>query len=153
MCSFRYMYLSIAFLLLLFPSCMDQIMSSMFAVIMSLYTPCLPYEPKFLKACIWKGKNVKQMLCTGWEINFLWQQDTQYVPSHTYPWIEWVLSYCLFTLIVYFITHHRGEGGTKRDLIDTAKEIAQASEEVTRLAKKLGRECTDKRMRTVTVFF
>lgn len=42
----------------------------------------------------------------------------------------------------------RGEGGTKRDLIATAKEIAEASEEVTRLAKELARECTDKRMRT-----
>uniref|UniRef100_A0A0A9VYZ0 Vinculin n=1 Tax=Lygus hesperus TaxID=30085 RepID=A0A0A9VYZ0_LYGHE len=43
----------------------------------------------------------------------------------------------------------RGEGGTKRDLIACAKEIAEASEEVTRLAKDLARECTDKRMRTV----
>ncbi|XP_014239682.1 vinculin isoform X2 [Cimex lectularius] len=42
----------------------------------------------------------------------------------------------------------RGEGGTKRDLIACAKEIAEASEEVTRLAKELARECTDKRMRT-----
>ena len=44
----------------------------------------------------------------------------------------------------------RGEGGTKRDLIATAKAIAEASEEVTRLAKELARECTDKRMRTVS---
>lgn len=43
----------------------------------------------------------------------------------------------------------RGEGGTKRDLIACAKAIAEASEEVTRLAKELARECTDKRMRTV----
>lgn len=43
----------------------------------------------------------------------------------------------------------RGEGGTKRDLIDCAKAIAEASEEVARLAKELARECTDKRMRTV----
>ncbi|XP_065219509.1 vinculin-like isoform X1 [Planococcus citri] len=42
----------------------------------------------------------------------------------------------------------RGEGGTKRDLIDCAKAIAEASEEVARLAKELARECTDKRMRT-----
>ncbi|XP_054274607.1 vinculin-like isoform X9 [Macrosteles quadrilineatus] len=42
----------------------------------------------------------------------------------------------------------RGEGGTKRDLIACAKAIAEASEEVTRLAKELARECTDKRMRT-----
>ncbi|KAL1130903.1 hypothetical protein AAG570_012144 [Ranatra chinensis] len=42
----------------------------------------------------------------------------------------------------------RGEGGTKRDLIICAKAIAEASEEVTRLAKELARECTDKRMRT-----
>lgn len=46
----------------------------------------------------------------------------------------------------------RGEGGTKRDLIACAKEIAQSSEEVTRLAKELARECTDKRMRTVIIF-
>ncbi|XP_064603659.1 vinculin-like isoform X6 [Liolophura sinensis] len=42
----------------------------------------------------------------------------------------------------------RGEGGSKKDLIATAKAIAQASEEVTRLAKKLAADCTDKRMRT-----
>ncbi|XP_059177880.1 vinculin-like [Physella acuta] len=41
----------------------------------------------------------------------------------------------------------RGEGGTKKDLIATAKGIAEASEEVTRLAKKLAAECTDKKMR------
>ena len=50
------------------------------------------------------------------------------------------------TLIYSF----RGEGGTKKDLIATAKAIAEASEEVTRLAKELARECTDKRMRTVS---
>ena len=44
----------------------------------------------------------------------------------------------------------RGEGGTKKDLIACAKAIAEASEEVTRLAKELARECTDKRMRTVS---
>ena len=45
----------------------------------------------------------------------------------------------------------RGEGGgNKRDLIACAKAIAEASEEVTRLAKELGQECTDKRMRTVS---
>ncbi|XP_069132679.1 vinculin-like isoform X10 [Argopecten irradians] len=42
----------------------------------------------------------------------------------------------------------RGEGGTKKDLISTAKKIAEASEEVTKLAKKLAAECTDKKMRT-----
>lgn len=44
----------------------------------------------------------------------------------------------------------RGQTGTKRDLIACAKAIAEASEEVTRLAKELARECTDKRMRTVS---
>lgn len=47
----------------------------------------------------------------------------------------------------------RGEGGTKRDLIACAKQIADASTEVTRLAKELARECTDKRMRTVGISF
>ncbi|XP_067124691.1 vinculin isoform X1 [Centruroides vittatus] len=42
----------------------------------------------------------------------------------------------------------RGEGGSKKDLIACAKSIAEASEEVTRLAKELARMCTDKRMRT-----
>ncbi|XP_062603621.1 vinculin-like, partial [Saccostrea cucullata] len=41
----------------------------------------------------------------------------------------------------------RGEGGTKKDLIATAKAIAESSEEVTKLAKKLAAECTDKMMR------
>ena len=45
----------------------------------------------------------------------------------------------------------RGEGGTKKDLIACAKAIAEASEEVTQLAKDLARECTDKRMRTVSL--
>ena len=40
------------------------------------------------------------------------------------------------------------EGGSKRDLISIAKAIAEASDEVARLAKELAAECTDKRMRT-----
>ena len=44
----------------------------------------------------------------------------------------------------------RGEGGTKKDLIACAKAIAEASEEVTRLAKEQAKLCTDKRMRTVS---
>lgn len=47
----------------------------------------------------------------------------------------------------------RGEGGTKADLIACAKAIAEASEEVTRLAKEQARLCTDKRMRTVSIPF
>lgn len=43
----------------------------------------------------------------------------------------------------------RGEGGSKRDLIACAKSIAEASEEVTRLAKEQAKLCTDKRMRYV----
>lgn len=46
----------------------------------------------------------------------------------------------------------RGEGGSKKDLIDVAKAIAEASEEVARLAKELAKECTDKRMRVVSLF-
>ncbi|XP_052862954.1 vinculin isoform X1 [Anopheles cruzii] len=38
--------------------------------------------------------------------------------------------------------------GSKRELIATAKKIAEASEDVTRLAKQLARQCTDKRIRT-----
>uniref|UniRef100_A0A8D8GK58 Vinculin n=2 Tax=Culex pipiens TaxID=7175 RepID=A0A8D8GK58_CULPI len=38
--------------------------------------------------------------------------------------------------------------GSKRELIATAKKIAEASEDVTRLAKILARQCTDKRIRT-----
>lgn len=41
--------------------------------------------------------------------------------------------------------------GSKRELIATAKLIAEASEDVTRLAKQLARECTDKRIRTVNI--
>ncbi|KAK7604583.1 hypothetical protein V9T40_005769 [Parthenolecanium corni] len=41
-----------------------------------------------------------------------------------------------------------GDKDTKDDLIAYAREIAEASEEVTRLAKEMARECTDKRMRT-----
>jgi len=40
------------------------------------------------------------------------------------------------------------DAGSKRELIACAKAIAEASEDVTRIAKELARECTDKRMRT-----
>lgn len=46
----------------------------------------------------------------------------------------------------------RGEGGTKKDLIDCAKAIADSSEEVTRLAVQLARQCTDIKMRMVFCF-
>eukprot|EP00095_Tigriopus_kingsejongensis_P010849 maker-scaffold1333_size47127-snap-gene-0.11 protein:Tk10849 transcript:maker-scaffold1333_size47127-snap-gene-0.11-mRNA-1 annotation:"vinculin-like isoform 1" len=38
--------------------------------------------------------------------------------------------------------------GSKRELIACAKAIADSSEDVTRIAKELAKECTDKRMRT-----
>lgn len=41
------------------------------------------------------------------------------------------------------------DAGSKKELIACAKSIAEASEEVTRIAKELASECTDKRMRTV----
>ena len=41
------------------------------------------------------------------------------------------------------------DSGSKRELISIAKAIAESSDEVTRLAKELAKECTDKRMRTV----
>ncbi|KAH7640725.1 hypothetical protein HUG17_8194 [Dermatophagoides farinae] len=41
-----------------------------------------------------------------------------------------------------------GGQGTKKDLIACAKQIAEMSEEVTRLAKDQAKLCTDKRMRT-----
>merc|ERR1719234_2159581 len=40
------------------------------------------------------------------------------------------------------------DSGSKRELISIAKAIAESSDEVTRLAKELAKECTDKRMRT-----
>ena len=43
------------------------------------------------------------------------------------------------------------DANSKRELIACAKAIAEASDEVTRIAKELARECTDKRMRTVSV--
>lgn len=42
----------------------------------------------------------------------------------------------------------RGESGTKKDLISCAKAIAEASQEVTRLAKEQAKLCTDRKMRT-----
>uniref|UniRef100_H0V4K2 Vinculin n=1 Tax=Cavia porcellus TaxID=10141 RepID=H0V4K2_CAVPO len=42
----------------------------------------------------------------------------------------------------------RGGSGTKRALIQCAKDIAKASDEVTRLAKEVPKQCTDKRIRT-----
>jgi len=43
---------------------------------------------------------------------------------------------------------YHDKAGSKRELIACAKSIAEASEDVTRMAKELARECTDKRMRT-----
>lgn len=43
---------------------------------------------------------------------------------------------------------HNDDKGSKRDLIATAKAIAEASADVTGIAKQLARECTDKRIRT-----
>ena len=43
------------------------------------------------------------------------------------------------------------DANSKRELIACAKAIAEASDEVTRIAKELARECTDKRMRTVSI--
>jgi vinculin len=45
------------------------------------------------------------------------------------------------------VREERG-ANSKRDLIACAKAIAESSEEVTRIAKELAKECTDKRMRT-----
>ncbi|XP_040294571.1 LOW QUALITY PROTEIN: vinculin [Bufo bufo] len=42
----------------------------------------------------------------------------------------------------------RGGSGNKRALIQCAKDIAKASDEVTRLAKEVAKLCTDKRIRT-----
>ena len=41
------------------------------------------------------------------------------------------------------------DAGSKRELIACAKSIVEAAEEVTRIAKELANECTDKRMRMV----
>ena len=41
------------------------------------------------------------------------------------------------------------DANSKKELIACAKAIAEASDDVTRIAKELDRECTDKRMRTV----
>ena len=45
------------------------------------------------------------------------------------------------------------DANSKRELISCAKAIAEASDEVTRIAKELARECTDKRMRTVRNYY
>ncbi len=42
-------------------------------------------------------------------------------------------------------------GDSKRQLISCAREIAEASQDVTDIAKELAKECTDKRMRTVSM--
>lgn len=43
----------------------------------------------------------------------------------------------------------RGVSGTKKDLIATARQLADESLEISRIAKLLAQDCTDKRMRTV----
>jgi len=51
-----------------------------------------------------------------------------------------------------FVCFISGETGTKRDLISTARELAEMSEYLTHLAKQIASECTDRRMRTVRIF-
>jgi vinculin len=43
----------------------------------------------------------------------------------------------------------RGENGTKKDLIATARQLAEESLEISKLAQELAKNCTDKRMRQV----
>jgi vinculin len=45
----------------------------------------------------------------------------------------------------------RGIDGTKKDLIATAKQLADESFEISRIAKLIAQDCTDKRMRTVNI--
>lgn len=61
---------------------------------------------------------------------------------------KWYKSIDNLIIIIFFF--FRGEGGKKKDLIATAIQIAESSNEVVRLAKLLARECTDRRMRTVS---
>ncbi|CAF1061492.1 unnamed protein product [Adineta ricciae] len=42
----------------------------------------------------------------------------------------------------------RGETGTKRDLISISREVADMSEQVTDIVKKIANECSDRRIRT-----
>lgn len=46
-----------------------------------------------------------------------------------------------------------GEIGTKKELVATAKKLADESMEVARIAKLLAADCTDKRIRTVRFLF
>ena len=57
-----------------------------------------------------------------------------------------IISFYLFL----FLICSQEDSGSKKELIAIAKAIAEASDEVTRLAKELAMECTDKRMRTVS---
>lgn len=50
--------------------------------------------------------------------------------------------------MAHFSQLMREESANKRGLIDCAKQIVESSEEVTRLAKHLAHQCTDKRLRT-----
>lgn len=43
----------------------------------------------------------------------------------------------------------RGENGTKKDLIKISKQLADESLEISRIAKILAQDCTDRRMRMV----
>lgn len=43
----------------------------------------------------------------------------------------------------------RGENATKKDLIATARQLAEESLEISRIAKLIAADCTDKRMRQV----
>ena len=46
----------------------------------------------------------------------------------------------------------RGDTGNKKDLISTARQLAEESLEISRLAQELAKNCTDKRMRQASDF-
>ena len=69
--------------------------------------------------------------------------------GETVPTSSGLLPIIILITLKYFPTQE--DSGSKRELIAIAKAIAESSDEVTRLAKELAKECTDKRMRTVSV--
>lgn len=56
-------------------------------------------------------------------------------------------SYCDALFSLFF--NKSGEYGNKKDLINVSMAIAEASVDVTNCARALGKECTDRRMKTV----
>ncbi|XP_076114503.1 vinculin-like isoform X12 [Mytilus galloprovincialis] len=91
----------------------------------------------------WSSKD-NEIIAAAKRMALLMAKLSQLVSCGTHIFFTQMKNHDAYQSLLYF---YRGEGGSKKDLIATAKNIAESSTEVAKLAQKLAAECTDKRMR------